>query len=353
MAEISRLSGSMLDAAGQAWSFNELAGFWSFPSRTGWLADFSGANGDRANEERAIFLAAYLAADLAFIFVYWTGIDRFLQRRFHGQALRTRCRLLLILVGADLVENGLALITVFLDRSTTALGFFSWVLAVVNTVKSLAFVAVAFMVIRGQLTRGRRTVRCSLKLIYQLVRQHRFSVVPLVLLALVSITPGAEILDQVPDITRRWTDGPRTFALEGGLAVIALLVFAGTLFMIGRMRTAVAARDWEHEVQLPDAPLLRWFAVPLVIFILGLVASVLGVPVGLVRLGLVCAIPIVVATYSCHLRKINKQQESLSLWSNRVNRGDAGGPLSLRSTVGPRGQMQPRRRDDGTARPIG
>jgi hypothetical protein len=30
MAEISRLSGSILDTAGQAWSFNELAGFMSF-----------------------------------------------------------------------------------------------------------------------------------------------------------------------------------------------------------------------------------------------------------------------------------------------------------------------------------
>ena len=43
MAEISRLSGSILDTVGQAWSFNELAGFGSFSSRAGWRADFTGA----------------------------------------------------------------------------------------------------------------------------------------------------------------------------------------------------------------------------------------------------------------------------------------------------------------------
>ena len=43
MAEVSRLSGSILDTVGQAWSFNELVGFGSLSSRAGWRADFTGA----------------------------------------------------------------------------------------------------------------------------------------------------------------------------------------------------------------------------------------------------------------------------------------------------------------------
>jgi hypothetical protein len=45
--------------------------------------------------------------------------------------------------------------------------------------------------------------------------------------------------------------------------------------------------------------------VPSVIFLGGLVASVVGFPVGLVRLGVVCAVPIAIGPFSIDLRKIN------------------------------------------------
>jgi hypothetical protein len=305
MAEISRLSGSMLDTAGQAWSFNELAGIGSWSARAGWLADFGDARSDR----KAFFIA-YVTADLAFILVYATGIYPYVRRRFEGRALRTGLALLLILIGADLVEDVLMLVTLAFDPHSTGLVRLSWLLVVLNTVKSLAAIAVAFVVIRRALRSQGRTVRESVKLVLQLIRQHRFTVVPLAVLAVVSITPGAEILDQVPDITRRWTDGPRTLALEGGLALSALLLFAVALFVIGRMRTAVAARVWNGSVQLPDAPLLPWFLVPVVIFMVGVVVRLLGIAVGLGRLGLVCVVPIVIAAYSCYLRKINEKPKA-------------------------------------------
>jgi len=179
--------------------------------------------------------------------------------------------------------------------------------AVVNTAKSLACVAVAFVVVRDLLTSRGRTVRRSLKKFYRLVRQHRFTVVPLAVVSVVSIVPGAEILDQMPDIARRWTDGPRNFTLEGGFAILALMLFTATLFLVGRMRTAAAARSWKDRAvsALPEAPLEPWFIVPLLIFLIGLVAKVIGFPVGLVRLALVCAIPIAIGAYSNRLRRIN------------------------------------------------
>ena len=302
MAEISRLSGSILDRAGQAWSFNELAGFLSFSSRAGWRADFNSATA-----VRGIFLAVYVAADFAFILIYGTLIYRFWKRHFKNRALRNRLVLLLILVTADVTEDRLALVTLALHGEEMALWLLSVVLALVNTVKTLACVAVVFMVLRDLMTIRGRTVRRSLQEFYRLIRQHRFTLVPLVVVSVVSIVPGAEILDQVPDIARRWTDGPGNFTLEGGFALLALIAFTATLFLVGRMRTAAAARSWKGRRVLtpPEAPLEPWFIVPLAIFLIGLVAWALGVPVGLVRLGLVCAIPIAIGAYSSRVRRIN------------------------------------------------
>jgi hypothetical protein len=239
--------------------------------------------------------------------VYWTLIRRFWKRRFDGGTPRNRLGLLLILVAADVIEDVLALCTIALRDQGTALWVLSDVLAAVNTVKSLACVAVAFIVMRDLLTGGGRTVRRSLKETYQLVRQHRFTVVPLTLVSVVSIIPGADILDQVPDIARRWSDGPRNFTLEGGSALLALMLFSATLFLVGRMRTAAAARSWKERVTspLPEAPLLPWLIVPLVIFLIGLLGWTVGFPVGLGRLGVVCGVPIAIGACSIWLRKIN------------------------------------------------
>jgi hypothetical protein len=305
MAEISRLSGSMLDRVGQAWSFNELMGFGSLSSRAGWQADFSGAVRDRM-----IFLIAYVVADFAFIFVYACAINAFLKRRFEGRALTSTRVTLLILVVADVAEDILALVTLALHGHPTALGVLSWTMAGVNSLKSLACLAIAIILVGGALTKARHTVRSSLALLGLLIRQHRFTVVPLALVVLLSIVPGPNILDQVPDIVRRWTDGPGNFALEGGLAFLSLALFSATLFLIGRMRTAAAARFWDkcEVVPVRNAPLAPWFIVPLVIFAIGVLARVLGAPVGLGRLGLVCVIPIIIGICSSRLRQINNER---------------------------------------------
>ena len=106
----------MLDTVGQAWAFNELMGFGSLSSRAGWRADFTGAI-----RVRGIFLAVYVAMDLAFILVYWTLIRRFWKRRFDGETPRNRLTLLLILVAADVIEDVLALCTIALRGQVTAL----------------------------------------------------------------------------------------------------------------------------------------------------------------------------------------------------------------------------------------
>ncbi len=181
----------------------------------------------------------------------------------------------------------------------------------VNSLKSLACVVVVIMLLGAVLTSRGHTVRSSLILFYRLIRQHRFTIVPLALVSLVSIIPGPDILDQVPDIVRRWTDGPGNFALEGGFALLSLLLFSAALFLIGRMRTAAAARFWDKReaLPLPKAPLAPWVLVPLLIFVIGVLFKVFGAPVGLVRLGLVCAVPLAIGICSIVLRNINNERD--------------------------------------------
>jgi hypothetical protein len=183
-------------------------------------------------------LAVYLTADLAFIWVYWTLIRRFWKQRFDEGTPRNRRMLLLILVIADVTEDVVALGTIAVRGQATALWLLGNVLAVVNIVKSLACLVIAFVLIADLLTAGGRTARRSLLEIYQVIRQHRFTLVPLVLVSLVSIVPGADILDQVPDIVRRWTDGPRNFTVESGAALRRFRKPAG--------RTACGEPQWRH-----------------------------------------------------------------------------------------------------------
>ena len=70
----------------------------------------------------------------------------------------------------------------------------------------------------------------------KVLAKHRYSLVPLLILAIVAVTPGADILDQVLDIERRWADGWENFFFEGGPALLALVLLAGQLFLIGRAR---------------------------------------------------------------------------------------------------------------------
>ena len=153
MAEISRLSGSMLDTAGQAWSFNELAGFGSFSSRAGWRADFNSAF-----EVRGIFLVVYVAADFAFILIYGILIYGSGSDTSRSSAEQQRV-LLLILVVADVIEDAWRLSPSPCAGRRRHSGCSAVVLALVNAAKTLACVAVVFMVLRDLLTTRGRTVR--------------------------------------------------------------------------------------------------------------------------------------------------------------------------------------------------
>jgi hypothetical protein len=109
MAEISRLSGSILDNSGLAWSFDELTGPSALTARAGWLAEYRGG----ADVRRGLLLI-YVAFDLAFIWLYWRGLDRYLKHRFTERPRKKRRAWLGVLAAVDLAADILAVGTLTL-----------------------------------------------------------------------------------------------------------------------------------------------------------------------------------------------------------------------------------------------
>ena len=80
---------------------------------------------------------------------------------------------------------------------------------------------------------------------------HRFSVALVVPLFVLTVLSGSAILEQLPDVQRRWvSDGVRGW-VQAGCAILALLAVAVFLEVLARFRTGWARR---HRVEDDDIP---------------------------------------------------------------------------------------------------
>ncbi|HEY5820823.1 MAG TPA: hypothetical protein VIT20_02525 [Propionibacteriaceae bacterium] len=295
MDQLSRLSGTVLDTAQRAWSFGELMGPSALASRAGWMADF----GD--DTTRPVELATYLALDLVFIVLYGIAVRRIIRRRYVGVVQRVGLLLLGALIVVDLLEDVLAARTIAVGR----LGEHgSQFLAGVSTVKIVLGVAVAALGIYALVTPGGQSVRKTARLVYEVVRQHRLTVVPLLVVAVMALGPGADILDQAPDIERRWSDTGRTFVIEGGLGLAVLVLVAVTLFLLGRARSQIAARDADTAPRRRPRrmPLGWWLVGPGILVVVAVVLAGFGAPVTWARVVIFCVPAAVIFGFSKVLR---------------------------------------------------
>ena len=108
--------------------------------------------------------------------------------------------------------------------------------------------------------------------------QHRFSVAFVVPLLVLTVLSGSAVLEQLPDVQRRWvTDGPAG-QRQAQMAVIALLVSAFLLAMLGRQRTGWARRHPKTPGPPPEEPgrplLSIWIVGPAIAVVGGAVAAV-------------------------------------------------------------------------------
>lgn len=324
MDQVSRLAAGVLDAQGNAWPLAELMGPSAWVSRAGWRADFGGDPLRRSCLEVYVLLDLLLVAALV-----WAAVWH-VRRRF------PRWRPLLLgwvvaVAAIDLGEDVLALVVARLDRVPAGLAATLAAASVAKWVLGALFVA---LVAWEWLTRVRATARPVAGRAYQAVRQHRLSILPVLVVGVLLVAPGADILDQVPDVVRRWADGPGNFFLEGGLGVFALVVLTAALFLLGRARTAIACRRLATSDGLGPSTgsgnlgestepnrLGLWLVAPAGVVLVAVVLAVAGADVRWDRLVRFCAVPVLVFLLSLLLRRLDQRwrdRHGTPLWRDRT-----------------------------------
>jgi hypothetical protein len=77
--------------------------------------------------------------------------------------------------------------------------------------------------------------RGSLQTAWRAVLAHRLSLIPSAALLVLSVTAGAPILEQLPDVQRGWIDQGRWNA-QAAAAFVTVLLLAGSIFLTTRVR---------------------------------------------------------------------------------------------------------------------
>jgi hypothetical protein len=303
-AELSRLSGDLIDKTGRSWAFDELTGVAAVTVKDGWSASYAA---DILSYRQGLVepfwilgvIAAVLFATAATCYVLTRGAGRRTGNLFWVPILGG------VLGVAESVAVRIATHHPprhdFVASALTWLASARW-LALLGTVVVLAWLL---------LTPPGRSWRQTLKVWRQAIRKHRLSILPVAVVGLVTLTPAAEILDQVPDVVRRWADNLSTLS-ESLWAVLSLLVFCAALYMLGRARLKLAVRNYPEPRplnELPDAKPTFWLWGPVLIFVLGVVDRLFGGAVAWGRLLVVCALPVVICLATMAVGWLERRRE--------------------------------------------
>lgn len=322
IAQVDRLIGQVPDAFGRTFEVTAL----TFPvvSQTAWRERHAGWSflfqEAAADGRMASWLLVYALLDLVFILLYgllirsWGAHLTTMAVRVERPVRGLRWCVLALWCGlfADVLESAVMLglrSWGSAPQALLALSTVKWAGLVVGAVSTLVWWSVA-----RQSAPGPSTLRRTLKAAYT----HRLSVLVLVPLVALGLPPGPDLVDQLPDIQRRWADagGLEHFVWSGVLTLVA----AGALFVLGRLRShgvacraegTVGATAGPHDgagsrvVPRPSArPVLWvWFAGPALVVTGGLVALLLGGHVGWGRVAVFCAVPLAIGLVSAWMRR--------------------------------------------------
>jgi hypothetical protein len=296
MNEISLLAAGFLAEGGSSWSFNGMSGPLAAKEYGGWHAKLTG---EQLNDWLPL-LAIYLVLDLVFIAIYAPALRRFVAT---GPVL--------VLAGLDVVEN---VLTYWLGTQRCAAddcvpAASAVILAVVTTLKWVAFLAVVFLLVRGHWS----TIRAAVPRIRRALWIQRFSLLAFLPLGLLAIVPGTDVLDQLPDVQRRWLDN----GTGVGHALIAAFLYYAVLlpaiFLLGRLRADWAVRrvrgeahEWpfyNQNLEKRRQNLMLWVIGPILLPVVAVVIAVSGQgEVFKRRLIVFCLIPLLVLGLSQLLR---------------------------------------------------
>ncbi|WP_343974015.1 hypothetical protein [Kribbella koreensis] len=296
MNEISLLAAGFLAEGGSSWAFNGMSGPLALKQYGGWHDKLTGEQLD----DWLPLLAIYLVLDLVFIAIYVPALRRFIAT---GPVL--------VLAGIDVVED---LLMYWLGSRRCGAGdcvpaASAVILAVVTTLKWLAFLAVLFLLVRDHWS----TIKAAVPRIRRALWIQRFSLLAFLPLGLLAIVPGTDVLDQLPDVQRRWLDN----GTGVGQALIAAFLYYAVLlpaiFLLGRLRADWAVRrvrgedhEWPFYNQNGDKRrhnLMLWLIGPILLPAIAVVIAVSGQgEVFKRRLIVFCLIPLLVLGLSQLLR---------------------------------------------------
>ncbi|GEP34692.1 hypothetical protein NSZ01_24600 [Nocardioides szechwanensis] len=269
---------------GTRWTPTDLTGLhWPETAHEGWRFLFGPA--DAAEHRLDAWLTGYVFLDVAFALTYGALLMRWVVHELARATTFGRAwaavasgAAAVVAVAADLTEGVL-----ILGRWETPLPFASYV-----KWAGLAVAVLVLVVMRG------RDLVSGLRLGAGAFYTHRYSAIIVLPLALLGLVAGPDIVEQVPDIQRRWVDDGPWHVVA---AAFVTAVLAGATFVVGRQRTDHLWR--RTTVELPEeadplSPLLLWFAGPVVLLVAGVAVQVGGGEVAWRRAGGFAAIPILV-----------------------------------------------------------
>lgn len=286
---------------------------------TGWTFLFDPA---LPEARMGAWLTAYAVVDLVFIGLYGLLVLAW-GRRFRPRAASRWSSLpmgvLWFGVAADVVESLLIILARGWSAAPAVLPWVSttkWVALAVGAGSGLLWWSIVRVPAGG---------RSALSRVRSALYTHRLSLLVLVPLVVLGLPTGSDLMDQLPDIQRRWADpGGLGHLLWSGVLTV---VTSGALFAVGRLRShGVAMRADAGEpatgdpapasvsptggaprgvVPLPTVrPILWvWFAGPGLVLAGALTARVLGGQVGWGRLTIFCAVPLAIGVASACIRR--------------------------------------------------
>jgi hypothetical protein len=246
-------SARVLDSDGLSWSLSTQFGPAVFvgQSQQGWAVVAEA--GSLADHSRYLSLFnAHIVLDHAFILIYallGLVVVLFVGRRWWRMLAGA---VLVVLVLADLLEDWLA--TAVIEGAASPLRIF--ILALLTEIKWLAAAALLIIAVIGLVvvrpqdkskekkrqvsTTSDDLTRTPLSRVWHAILVQRFSLLPSLIFFVLTVTSGAAILEQLPDVERAWVDSStgrfRAVAALGATLLVAVSVLLTTRLRIGFVR---------------------------------------------------------------------------------------------------------------------
>lgn len=332
--ELNRLSGQIPSDQGYVWSFQDLMGPGVLAStqrscipegEVGTSSGWCVAPVPDQQETWTSLLEIYTRLDIVLIACLAITAGLLLRR---GARLLGVVLMLAALV--DLLEDLVAL-QVGRPARDSALVL---VLHGTSIAKWVAYLVVAIIAVKAGVEKARLRGPGGAGRIRRAVYLQRFSLVPLVPVAALSVLPGSGVLDQVPDVQRAWLDDLAASWSTIVMTVLCVWVIAALLFVFGRLRAdhfAGLARPAGSDDTRELAHLWVWllFPVPFILAGLALVDAGWGM-VDWGRLLIFCTVPVGIAGVSWILRRLIRARRPACL---RPGAPTHLSPDQLRTTV--------------------